>query len=34
MASGQLPSVIKVCGITTEDDLETAVEAGANADWL
>jgi phosphoribosylanthranilate isomerase len=31
MASGQLPFVIKVCGITTEDDLETAVEAGANA---
>jgi len=26
-----LPFIIKVCGITTEDDLETSVEAGANA---
>jgi phosphoribosylanthranilate isomerase len=31
MAAAELPFVIKVCGITTEDDLETSVEAGANA---
>jgi phosphoribosylanthranilate isomerase len=30
-AEAHLPFVIKVCGISTEDDLETAVEAGANA---
>jgi phosphoribosylanthranilate isomerase len=27
----EIPFIIKVCGITTEDDLETSVEAGANA---
>jgi phosphoribosylanthranilate isomerase len=26
-----MPFIVKVCGITTEDDLETAIEAGANA---
>jgi phosphoribosylanthranilate isomerase len=26
-----LPFIVKVCGITTEDDLEIAIEAGANA---
>lgn len=31
MANAPAPFIIKVCGITTEDDLETAVEAGANA---
>lgn len=31
MASAHFPFIIKVCGITAEDDLETAVEAGANA---
>jgi len=31
LAASELPFVIKVCGITTEDDLETSVEAGANA---
>jgi phosphoribosylanthranilate isomerase len=27
----QMPFVVKVCGVTTEDDLETSIEAGANA---
>jgi phosphoribosylanthranilate isomerase len=31
MAAAEVPFIIKVCGITTEDDLETSVEAGANA---
>src|ERR1700722_2813815 len=31
LAATELQFVIKVCGITTQDDLETAVEAGANA---
>ncbi len=26
-----IPFIVKVCGITTEEDLETSVEAGANA---
>jgi len=31
MAAAELPYVIKVCGLTTEEDLETSLEAGANA---
>lgn len=31
MAAADFPFIIKVCGITTEDDLEASVEAGANA---
>jgi phosphoribosylanthranilate isomerase len=31
LMAAALPFVIKVCGITTEEDLETAVESGANA---
>ncbi len=29
--ASEIPFIIKVCGITTEEDLETAIEAGANA---
>lgn len=31
MAASEFPFIIKVCGITREDDLEASVEAGANA---
>jgi phosphoribosylanthranilate isomerase len=31
LAAEELPFLIKVCGITTEEDLEASVEAGANA---
>lgn len=31
MAAAEFPFIIKVCGITREDDLEASVEAGANA---
>jgi len=31
LTAAELPFVVKVCGITSEDDLETSVEAGANA---
>jgi phosphoribosylanthranilate isomerase len=31
MTAAELPFVVKVCGVTSEDDLETSVEAGANA---
>jgi phosphoribosylanthranilate isomerase len=30
-SAAELPFIVKVCGITMEDDLETSVEAGANA---
>jgi phosphoribosylanthranilate isomerase len=31
LAAAKLPFLVKVCGVTTEDDLETSLEAGANA---
>jgi phosphoribosylanthranilate isomerase len=31
VTANELPFVVKVCGVTCEDDIETAVEAGANA---
>jgi phosphoribosylanthranilate isomerase len=31
LAAAELPFVVKVCGITTENDLETCIEAGAHA---
>jgi phosphoribosylanthranilate isomerase len=31
LTAAELPFVVKVCGVTSEDELETSVEAGANA---
>jgi phosphoribosylanthranilate isomerase len=31
LSAAELPFVVKVCGVTTEEDLETSIEAGANA---
>jgi phosphoribosylanthranilate isomerase len=31
LTAAELPFVVKVCGVTSADDLETAIEAGANA---
>ena len=31
IAAAEVPFIVKVCGITTEEDLEVSVEAGANA---
>ena len=31
LTAAEIPFVVKVCGITSEDDLETCIEAGANA---
>jgi phosphoribosylanthranilate isomerase len=31
LAAAELPFIVKVCGITTEDDLETSIGARANA---
>ena len=31
VTASEIPFIVKVCGITREDDLEASVEAGANA---